>query len=214
MQEPTRIIAIRHGETAWNAKGRIQGHQDTALNATGMAQARQLARALGNTTLDCIYSSDLQRAMATAEALARTTGAPIVPEPRLRERCFGEYEGRTFAEVEREAPEHARLWRVRDPGYAPRGGESLLALQQRISQTVDRLAAHHGGQLIALVAHGGVLDMLYRLATRQHLQAPRTWQLGNAAINRLLWSSDSGLALVGWGDVQHLEGAARDERHD
>ena len=213
MQEPTRIIAIRHGETAWNAEGRIQGHQDIALNATGMEQARQLGRALGDATLDCIYSSDLQRAMATAKALARTTGAPIVSEPYLRERCFGEYEGRTFAEVEREAPEHARLWRVRDPAYAPRGGESLMALQLRISEMVDRIAARHGGQLIALVAHGGVLDMLYRLATHQHLQAPRTWQLGNAAINRLLWSRDSGLALIGWGDVQHLESAARDELH-
>lgn len=214
MQEPTRIIAIRHGETAWNAQGRIQGHRDIALNATGMQQARQLGKALDSTTLDCIYSSDLQRAMATAEALALATGAPIVPEPGLRERCFGEYEGLTFAEVERDAPDHARLWRARDPVYAPRGGESLMALQQRITEAIDRIAARHGGQLIALVAHGGVLDMLYRLATHQHLQAPRTWQLDNAAINRLLWSRGSGLALVGWGDVQHLEGAARDELHD
>ena len=63
-----------------------------------------------------------------------------------------------------------------------------------------------------LVAHGGVLDVLYRAATRQDIQAPRTWQLGNAAINRLLWTPD-GLSLVGWADTQHLDNAVRDENH-
>lgn len=83
-------------------------------------------------------------------------------------------------------------------------------LKSRIQHTVERLASQHLGQQIALVAHGGVMDVLYRLATHQDLQAPRTWELGNAAINRLLWTP-GGLSLVGWGDVQHLDGAARDE---
>jgi probable phosphoglycerate mutase len=66
------------------------------------------------------------------------------------------------------------------------------------------LAARHPGELIVLVAHGGVLDVLYRDATGQELQAPRTWELGNAAINRLLWTPE-GLTLVGWADTQHLQ---------
>jgi probable phosphoglycerate mutase len=78
------------------------------------------------------------------------------------------------------------------------------------SSTVERLAAQHTGGQIALVAHGGVMDVLYRLATHQDLQAPRTWELGNAAINRLLWTP-GGLSLVGWGDVSHLADSARDE---
>lgn len=212
MPQAVRIIAIRHGETAWNALGRIQGHTDIGLNDNGRAQAQQVAKALGGEALDAIYSSDLQRAWQTAQAIAAVTAAPLHAEPGLRERCFGSFEGSSFAQIAQQQPQAAELWRKRDVQFAPPdGGESLLQLQARIAAAVQRVAAAHIGEHIALVAHGGVLDMLYRLATRQHLQAPRTWQLPNAAINRLLWTPESGLTLVGWGDVQHLSSAAREE---
>ena len=83
-------------------------------------------------------------------------------------------------------------------------------MQERVLTTLDELAQQHLGQHIALVAHGGVLDILYRAATQQSLQAPRSWQLGNATINRLLWTPQS-LTLVGWGDDAHLQGLVRDE---
>lgn len=210
MHEPTRIIAVRHGETAWNVATRIQGHLDIALNDTGLWQARQLGRALAGQPVAAIYASDLQRAHATGAAVAAATGAPLTPEPGLRERSFGELQGRTFAQIEAELPEQARRWRKRDPHFAPVGGESLTALRERIEATTHRLAARHSGALVVLVAHGGVLDVLYRLATGQELQAPRTWQLANAAINRLLWTPQ-GLTLVGWGDTAHLDAATRDE---
>ncbi len=203
--EATRIIAVRHGETAWNVDARIQGHIDIALNRTGLWQARQLARALAGEPVAAIYASDLQRAHATAQAVADATGAPLVPEPGLRERSFGAFQGRTFAQIEAELPEQALRWRKRDPDYAPEGGESLTVLRERIEATTHRLAAQHTGALVVLVAHGGVLDVMYRLATGQSLQAPRTWLLTNAAINRMLWTP-GGLSLVGWADTQHLEG--------
>lgn len=206
----TRIIAVRHGETAWNVDTRIQGHIDIALNDTGRWQARQLGRALAQQPVTAIYTSDLQRAHATAQAVAESTGAPLMPDAGLRERSFGELQGRTFAEIEAELPEQARRWRKRDPHFAPEGGESLVQLRERIRATTHRLAARHPGGLVVMVAHGGVLDVLYRLATGQELQAPRTWQLTNTAINRLLWTPD-GLTLVGWADTQHLEDVARDE---
>ncbi len=208
--QATRIIAIRHGETAWNVDTRIQGHRDIALNDTGLWQAAQLARALADEPLAAIYTSDLQRAHATAQAIAQATGAPLVADTSLRERSFGALEGRTFVEIETELPEQARRWRQRDPHFAPEGGETLLQVQSRIAAATRRLAAQHDGALIALVAHGGVLDMLYRLATGLDLQAPRTWQVANASINRLLWTPQ-GLTLVGWADTQHLETGSRDE---
>jgi probable phosphoglycerate mutase len=208
--QATRIIAVRHGETAWNVDTRIQGHLDIALNDTGQWQARQVAKALAAEPLTAIYSSDLQRAHATAHAIAQASGAPLVPEPGLRERSFGTLEGRTFAEIETELPEQARRGRQRDPPVAPEGGETLVQLRERIAATTHRLAAQHSGGLIVLVAHGGVLDVLYRLATGQELQAPRTWQLANASINRLLWTPQ-GLTLVGWADTQHLDTGSRDE---
>ncbi len=213
MQQATRIIAIRHGETAWNVDTRIQGHLDIPLNDTGLWQAARVGEALADETVAAIYTSDLQRAHATAQAVARTTGAPLATDEGLRERSFGQFQGRTFAEIEAELPEQARRWRQRDPDYAPEGGESLTTLRTRIAGTVARLAARHTGEQVVLVAHGGVLDALYRLATGQDIRSPRTWHLGNAAINRLLWTPD-GLTLVGWGDVGHLEAAAaRDELH-
>lgn len=211
--QATRIVAIRHGETAWNVDTRIQGHLDIPLNTTGLWQADQVARALADEPIAAIYTSDLQRAHATAQAVARATGAPLTTHTGLRERSFGHFQGRTFAEIEAELPEDAHRWRKRDPHYTPDGGESLVTLRERIERTVAQLAQQHLGEQVVMVAHGGVLDVLYRLATRQDIQAPRTWQLSNAAINRLLWTPD-GLSLVGWADTQHLDNnALRDETH-
>ena len=210
MQEPTRIIAIRHGETDWNVCTRIQGHLDIPLSATGRWQAARLASALREQTIQAIYASDLTRAWETAQFVARTLAISVVKEEGLRERHFGDFEGKTFAEIEAELPDQALRWRRRDPHFAPNGGETLVALRDRVLKTATRLAARHPGEQIALVGHGGVMDVLYRAATRLDIQAPRTWELGNAAINRLLWTPE-GFTLVGWADTQHLSGDVLDE---
>ena len=210
--DATRILAIRHGETAWNVDTRLQGHLDIPLNEAGLRQASHLAQALAQRdTVDAIYASDLSRAHATASAIAQAMGQTVAVHAGLRERHFGVFQGRTFAQIEAELPEHALQWRKRVPEWTPPGGgESLVTLRERILKTVDELAAQHKGQQIVLVAHGGVLDVLYRAATRLTLQAPRTWQLTNTAVNRLLWTPE-GLSLVGWGDTSHLEALGKDE---
>lgn len=208
--QSTRIIAIRHGETAWNVLTRLQGHLDIELNARGRWQASQVAQALADEPLDAIYTSDLQRASETALAVARGTGVAPQIHLGLRERNFGMLQGQTHAEIEANWPEQALLWRQREPHWCPQGGESLNDFYQRSTQTTFELAAQHVGRQILLVAHGGVLDMLYRCATAQNLQAPRSWQLGNAAINRLLWTPH-GLTLVGWADARHLENDSLEE---
>lgn len=208
--QATRILAIRHGETLWNVDSRIQGHLNIGLNDTGRWQAERLGMALKDEPITAIYASDLSRAHDTALAVSRRTGVPVQAEPGLRERSFGEFEGRTFAEIETELPEQAQRWRQRDPSFTPAGGESLLMLEARVLSVAGRLAAQHPGEQIALFAHGGVIDILYRAATRLDLQAARTWALGNTAINRLLWSPE-GFSLVGWADVQHLSEDTLDE---
>lgn len=207
----TRLIAIRHGETAWNKDTRLQGKLDIPLNATGQWQAERAAQALRDEPLTAVYGSDLSRAWHTAQAIAAPHGLVVQPELALRERGFGKFEGRTFAEIEALWPDEALRWRKRDIDYvAGETGESLMGFRARVTEVVDQLAARHAGELIALVAHGGVMDVLYRAATRQTLQAPRTWQLGNAAINRLMWTPD-GLTLVGWADEGHLSQGPLDE---
>lgn len=210
--EATRITAIRHGETPWNRDLRIQGHLDIGLNDIGREQARRLALALAERdTIDAIYSSDLARARDTAQATANALGASLTLTPALRERCFGEYQGMTFAQVSDTWPQEAERWRKRDPDWRPPGGgESLADLRLRLAKAVDQLAMQHVGQHIALFTHGGVLDMLYRIAAGLGIQDARTWQLSNAAVNRLLWTPE-GLSIVGWGDETHLEGASLDE---
>lgn len=210
MHAATRIIAIRHGETAWNVDTRIQGKLDIELNATGRWQALRVAQALAGEPISAVYASDLVRAWETARSIAAATGSALFAHAGLRERGFGEFQGKTFAEIDSVWPEQARRWRKRDPHWAPTGGESLLDLRERIVQTATELAQQHQGQQIVLVAHGGVMDVLYRAATGQDLQAPRTWKLGNAAINRLLWTP-AGLTLVGWADTRHLDDETLEE---
>jgi probable phosphoglycerate mutase len=210
--QSTRIVAVRHGETDWNASARIQGHQDIALNDKGRWQAERAAQSLLATgePLGAIYSSDLARAHATAQAIAAAHGMDVRTDERLRERSFGEYEGRTFDEIEQQWPQETARWRTRDAAWTPPGGESLQVLGERIRAVTDALAQRHPGEQIVLVAHGGVLDMMYRIATRQGVDAPRNWALGNASINRLLWTP-GGLSLVGWSDTRHLDEDWRDE---
>ena len=204
MQPVTRIILIRHGETDWNTQTRIQGHIDIALNRRGRWQAQRLGAALADEGLAAVYSSDLQRARETAQAVADASGLSVQVSPTLRERAFGSFEGHTFAEIEARWPEQAMRWRRRDPSFGPPGGETLQAFFERSVQAVHDLAAAHHGQAVAMVAHGGVLDCLYRAATGQSLGAARTWAMANAGINRLLRAGDV-LTLVGWADVSHLD---------
>jgi len=210
MPEATRILAIRHGQTAWNADARIQGHTDIELDALGQWQARQLAQALGHEELQAIYSSDLARARDTAAPLAAAHDLPVGIDEGLRERAFGDFEGLRFEQIESRWPDQALAWRRRDPGFGPRGGEVLRDFRERVVTALNRLVQAHRGQCIALVTHGGVLDLLYREAARIALDAPRTWQVANAGINRLLHSGE-GLVLVGWADVGHLEHARDDQ---
>lgn len=204
MSEPTRVIAVRHGETAWNIDTRIQGQLDIALNDQGRWQARRLARVLADESLHAVYSSDLRRAHDTALEIARAAGLAVIDDPGLRERHFGSFEGMTFKEIEERWPEQSMRWRRRDANFAAPGGETLADFYQRATAAAARIATAHPGGAIALVTHGGVLDCLYRAASRIGLQGPRTWQLGNANVNRLLYTG-SGFSLVGWSDNSHLE---------
>lgn len=212
-QQVTRVLAIRHGETAWNAAGRIQGQLDIPLNATGEQQVRRLGRALVDEDIAAIYSSDLLRALETARAVARARGQTVTTDTGLRERGFGIFEGLSHVEIEQRWPADAARWRRRDPAFGACGGETLNQFYARSVAAATRLAALHPGQTIALVSHGGVMDCLYRAAARVALDAPRSWQLGNASINRLL-HTPQGFTLVGWSDTGHLDDPALDEEGD
>lgn len=189
----------------------MQGQLDTALDARGRWQAEQLAQALAHEAVEVIVASDLSRAMQTAAPLAAAQGLHVVREPKLRERCFGVFEGFTYADIARHWPDDSARWRARDPAFAPPRGERLSAFHERCVEAAGELADRYAGRLMVWVTHGGVLDCLYRAAARVALDAPRTWTLDNASINRLL-HGDQGLMLIGWGDVAHLDAPGIDTR--
>ena len=212
-QQATRVLAIRHGETDWNVATRIQGQLDIPLNETGRWQAHRLALAVAEEGVDAVYASDLLRARQTAESVAAGCGCAVVTDVGLRERGFGVFEGLTYEEIRQRFPEQSERWRKRDPDFGAEGGETLREFFVRSVATVARLAAAHPGQTVAMVSHGGVMDALYRAASRIALDAPRSWQLGNASINRLL-HTPQGFTLVGWSDTYHLEDPSLDESTD
>jgi probable phosphoglycerate mutase len=211
---PTNIILIRHGETAWNAVRRLQGHIDIGLNEHGARQARALGRALAVTRLDAIIASDLQRAWQTAEAIGEGRGMAVQQDPALRERCYGGFEGLLYADIEAAYPAQFAAWQARDidalmpPGE--RKAESFRQFYTRSLAAIKGWAGRYPGATIAIVAHGGVLECAYRAALNLALDTPRDFPVLNASINHFSMTGDT-LALHGWGEVAHLAPAALDD---
>jgi 2,3-bisphosphoglycerate-dependent phosphoglycerate mutase/probable phosphoglycerate mutase len=151
-----RLIILRHGETDWNAGLRMQGHRDIPLNARGAEQAAAAAPSVAALNPSVIVSSDLQRARATAEVIARLMGLDVRTDRRLRETSLGQWEGLDRDEVRARWPGQWEEWRHRGARIAPPGGESRLAVSERAANVVDELDAA-GHEAALLVTHGGLI---------------------------------------------------------
>jgi len=207
----TTLLLIRHGETAWNAEHRIQGRLDVPLSTTGIWQAGQLAQRLAGEAIDALISSDLARAWMTGAPLADAHGLEMVPEQRLRERAFGIFEGKTLTEISTEHPDEFAAWRARDVDWRIPEGESGAEFIARVLDALHEIARNHLGRKVAVVTHGGVLDVVYRNARALAWDAPRDHLMLNASINRLqAQAAPLRLQIVDWADVAHLD-QARDE---
>lgn len=190
---------IRHGETDWNAQGRIQGAADVPLNARGLRQAALLGERLAGQAFDAVYASDLARARATAETAL--PGADVRLDPRLRELAYGVLEGKTWSDMSDEEAAIAAHWHE-DP-YARRvpGGESYADLTERVEAFRAALPAR--GR-IAAFSHGGTIrSALYAVVGRPNGAAWRV-AIGNTAITRLRFD-ERGVTVVSVNDEAHLE---------
>ncbi len=199
----TRVCFVRHGETDWNVDKRIQGHTDIPLNATGRAQALAMAFSAAHARFDALYSSDLVRALDTAQALAQREALEIRLLPDLRERNFGIFQGLTAAEGEARHPQAYVHYLARDLDYDFETGESLRQFAARVERAVHWLMQHHAGQTVAAVTHGGVLDVLYRRATGRPLHTPRDFAIPNCSLNWFHFDAH-GWHLQSWGDRHYL----------
>ena len=206
----TRLCLVRHGETAWNAERRIQGQLDVPLSAVGHAQARATANALAQESFGAIHSSDLARALHTAEAAAHLLRLPVRREPGLRERHYGVLQTLTYAEFAERHPQDFVRFRAREEDFAlPGGGESLRQFADRVHACVDAIVAAYPGGQVLLFTHGGVLDVLHRRASGRPLSARRDFEIPNTALNWLEVDRDA-WRLLSWADRRHL-GEALDE---
>lgn len=200
----TRLCAIRHGETAWNAERRIQGQLDEPLSAFGHAQARATANGLAREEFAAIYSSDLSRARQTAEAAAHLLKLPVTLLPELRERHYGVFQTLTYAEMRSRYPQEYARFEGREIDFAfPEGGESLRRFSERVLLCFEEIVERHAGGQVLVFTHGGVLDILHRRASGKPLSAPRDFEIPNAALN-WLEVADGKWSVLTWADRGHL----------
>ncbi len=200
----TELIVVRHGETLWNERGLIQGHLDTDLSPLGIRQAEAIAKRLAEEDITAVYSSDLKRAYKTAEYLAAKTGHKIITDIRLRERSLGIFHGLTMDEVERKYPDEFNLYKTAGPDHIVPEGESRRQQFERSIECIKEIAERHPGERIVVVAHGGVLNGLFRYVLDIPISAPTRFKLFNASINTFFL--ENGIWLLGtWGDVSHLQ---------
>jgi probable phosphoglycerate mutase len=183
----TELWLIRHGQTDWNLDKRYQGQTDIPLNETGLAQASELAASLEGNCFDAIYSSDLGRALRTAEVLSKRLSAHVIADVRLREASFGRWEGEKYFEMRDRFPE---LWEKRkdDPNseVAP-GGETLPQVAERMEAAVGDMAARHPGGRLLLVSHGLSLSVLICRLTGKPLNDSWFFIMDNAHPTVLKW---------------------------
>lgn len=174
MRLVSTLLLVRHGETDWNRDGRWQGHSDTHLNDVGREQAARLASELDG--VDVVYSSDLARARETAEILAARLELPVHVDPRLRERSFGTWEGKTGPEIEAAfAAAHARWLAGEGPGADD--AEPFADFAARVQAFLAEVLERHPDENVLVVSHGGSIRVIHALAqgldyVRDHRSIP------------------------------------------
>jgi broad specificity phosphatase PhoE len=189
----SRLVMWRHGETDYNATGRMQGHLDSVLTDVGRNQARFAVPALARFSPDIVVTSDLRRAMDTAMMFTDTTGVSLRVDKRLRETNLGLWQGMTSAEVDEQWPGARQIWQT-DPTWTPPGGESRLEVASRAAEVVADLDESTEDTAV-LCAHGGLITAL----TGHLLELPITaWAklggIGNCHWTVLARRTSSGMA--------------------
>lgn len=200
----TRITIVRHGETEMNIAFILQGHLDSPLTENGVEQAVLLAETIKNKKFDFFYSSDLGRAMHTANIINKHLQYDIIENETLRERAFGVMEGMSLKDAQLECPEVYNAYITRHPSFEVPKGESLDKFSARIMDELNRLAQKHTGKHLLIVAHGGVLDCVIRTVFNIKLGEKRAFTIRNTSVNTFT-AKDQNWILEEWGNVEHLQ---------
>ena len=203
---PTALVLLRHGETALTAQKRFSGvHQDVRLSERGHRQAHQAAASFAQRgTIEAIVSSPLTRSRETADRAAAALGLPVEIDDDLRECDFGEWEGLTFAEVQRQWPDELAAW-LASTETAPAKGESIAEVAARVRRARDRLIRRYPGRTVLVVSHVTPIKQLVCLALGVEPAAVFRMELAPASICVALWFADGNASLRLFNDTSHLD---------
>ncbi len=209
----TQLLLIRHGQSTWNAVGRLQGWADPPLDEIGCEQARKLARRLADEGhgLAAIYSSPLARARQTAEEIARALKLILQTDDRLKENNVGQLTGLTGPEIDEQFPEWVALFRR--PGnewVQPPGGEDRDEFVNRAVAAMADVVAKHPEQTVAIISHGGTLGvyLAHLLGMPIHRRLP--FQFDNASLSVVrVDNTETRVRLIKFNDTSHLMDGAQ-----
>lgn len=192
----TRIVLIRHGETPWNKEGRFQGQSDIGLLPEGIKQAEKLARKFPLNHVDAIYCSDLKRAESTAEPIAERFKLHLQPVAKLREMCFGQWEGVKVEEVNEKWPHVVNDFFGNPQSVDIPDGENLQQVQDRAVAAVKDILAQNKGKNIVIVAHGAVNRAI--LSYMMHVPIEHSWAImqSNTAYNVISYDNDKDMFYI------------------
>jgi probable phosphoglycerate mutase len=186
----TFLLLVRHGQTEWNRERRIQGNGDSPLTELGYAQAKAAAVAVKQYGIDALYASDAGRALQTSEPIVLASESNLSMDPRLRERHYGLFEGKTQPEIRQEFPELYEAYRLRRPGFVAPGGESSAALQARAMEACGEIVSRHSGQTVAVVSHGGTIQAIARYVLDVPLSVQWRVRLENGGLTIIRYNDD------------------------
>lgn len=200
-----KLILVRHGETTWNAEGRIQGHLDPKLSALGIRQARLVADALAEEPVSAIYSSDLRRALRTAEVIAERHDIPIRTTPLLREANLGRWQGHTRAELEVLYPEELAAYRQNPAENRPSGAERLEDVIERARRFIADVQLDFPEGTLIVATHGGLIRGALCCVLNVGRELYRKVKLDNAGITIIGYSAGEEPHVYAINETCHLQ---------
>jgi probable phosphoglycerate mutase len=206
--QPTTTLLLRHGQTELSPERRFAGRVDTPLTKEGVKQAALAARRFAGAGIDVIITSPLQRARRTAEAVAETTGAPLVVYEELVEADFGAWQGLTFAEAAKTWPDELAAW-MNSPDAAPPDGESFAMVAMRVLTGLDRLIADYGHKKVLVVSHVTPIKTMICRALLAPPQAMFRMNLDVASLCHIDCFDNGSAVLRTLNDTAHLQPARR-----
>ncbi len=204
-----RVYLIRHGQTAWNTSGKAQGHTDVSLDDLGRRQAEATGAALAELGVKRILSSDLMRSMQTAQPLADALNLPIASRRELRERTFGELEGRHYTVLRAWFDDQAKARKLPHHKLRPKGGESLADVWTRLDPIIKDL--FRSREDTAIFSHGGSCGLLMARLLKANIEVASSFRFPNCAITELKRRPDDVFQLMRVNCASHLKGLAEEE---